>query len=44
MSDLNKYDNDYIVDDRPIEIPEDMKNMSQEELETEFKKRFPEAE
>ena len=38
----NKQDDiDYIVDDRPREIPEDIKNMTDEEIEEEFKKDFP---
>lgn len=38
----NNQDNiDYIIDDRPREMPEDVKNMTAEEIEEEFKKRFP---
>ena len=39
-----KDDIDYIIDDRPRDIPEDIKNMTDEEIEEEFKKRFPNAE
>lgn len=44
MNKTNQANNNYIVDDRPREIPEDIKNMSKEEIDSEFKKRFPEAE
>jgi hypothetical protein len=40
----NQDDDEYIVDDRPREIPEDIKNMTKEELEAEFRRRFPDAE
>ena len=40
----NQDDDEYIVDDRPREIPEDIKNMTEEELEAEFRRRFPDAE
>lgn len=38
MDNINQ--KDYICDDRPIEIPEKIKNMSDEELKKEFQKRF----
>lgn len=43
-SDSQPRDDHGRVDDRPREIPEDIKNMSKEEIDSEFKKRFPEAE
>ena len=40
----NNQDNDeYIVDDRPRGIPEDIKNMTDEEVEAEIRRRFPNA-
>lgn len=38
MDSLNQ--KDFICDDRPIEIPERIKKMSDEELKKEFQKRF----
>ena len=37
----NQDDNEYIVDDRPREIPEDIKKMTDEEVEAEIRRRFP---
>ncbi len=36
-------DDEYIVDDRPREIPEDIKNMTDEEIEEEIRRIFPDA-
>lgn len=37
-------DNDYICDDREIKISDRIKNMTDEEIEEEFKKRFGDIE
>lgn len=33
-------DNEYICNDNPIEVPEEIEKMTDEEIEQEFKKRF----
>ena len=35
---------EYICDDRPIEVSEEIKKMTDEEIEEEFKKRFSDYE
>lgn len=40
MSKRNNYE--FICDDKPIEMPEQIKNMTDEEIEKEFRERFGE--
>ena len=37
-------DKEYICDDRPIEVPDEIANMTDSEIEEEYQKRFGEYE